>query len=119
LLAQPEFERIVQPFRQNLARLGVDMKIRMVDVSQYVERVRRFDYDMTVANFPQSQSPGNEQQDFWSSKAADTQGSRNIIGIKNPAVDALIQKIIGAPSRTELIAATQEHSTASCWPITM
>jgi microcin C transport system substrate-binding protein len=107
LLAQPEFERIVQPFRQNLARLGVDMKIRMVDVSQYVERVRRFDYDMTVANFPQSQSPGNEQQDFWSSKAADTQGSRNIIGIKNPAVDALIQKIIGAPSRTELIAATR------------
>lgn len=107
LLAQPEFERIVQPFRQNLARLGVDMKIRMVDVSQYVERMRRFDYDMTVATFPQSQSPGNEQQDFWSSKAADIQGSRNIIGIRNPAVDALIQKIISAPSRTELVAAAK------------
>jgi microcin C transport system substrate-binding protein len=107
LLAQPEFERIVQPFRQNLARLGVDMKIRMVDVSQYVERIRRFDYDMSVATFPQSQSPGNEQQDFWSSKAADIQGSRNIIGIKNPAVDALIQKIISASSRAELITATR------------
>lgn len=107
LLAQPEFERIVQPFRQNLARLGVDMKIRMVDVSQYVERMRRFDYDMTVATFPQSQSPGNEQQDFWSSKAADIQGSRNIIGIKNPAVDALIQKIISASSRTELVTAAK------------
>lgn len=107
LLAQPEFERIVQPFRQNLARLGVDMKIRMVDVSQYIERIRRFDYDMTVATFPQSQSPGNEQQDFWSSKAADINGSRNIVGIKNPAVDALVQKIIAAPSRAELITATR------------
>jgi microcin C transport system substrate-binding protein len=107
LLAQPEFERIVQPFRQNLARLGVDMKIRMVDVSQYVERMRRFDYDMTVATFPQSQSPGNEQQDFWSSKAADVQGSRNVVGIKNPAVDALIQKLIAAPSRAELITASK------------
>ncbi len=83
------------------------MKIRMVDVSQYVERIRRFDYDMSVATFPQSQSPGNEQQDFWSSKAADIQGSRNIIGIKNPAVDALIQKIISASSRAELITATR------------
>ncbi|MFP5429766.1 MAG: extracellular solute-binding protein [Gammaproteobacteria bacterium] len=107
LLAQPEFERIVQPFRQNLARLGVDMKIRMVDVSQYIERMRRFDYDMTVATFPQSQSPGNEQQDFWSSKAADVMGSRNVIGIKNPVVDALIQKIIAAPTREDLIAATR------------
>lgn len=106
LLAQPEFERIVQPFRQNLARLGVDMKIRMVDTSQYVERLRRFDYDMTIANFPQSQSPGNEQQDFWSSKAADTGGSRNLVGIKSPAVDAIIQKIIAAPSRADLITAT-------------
>jgi len=107
LLAQPEFERIVQPFRQNLARLGVDMKIRMVDVSQYVERMRRFDYDMTVATFPQSQSPGNEQQDFWSSKAADIPGSRNQIGIKNPAVDALIAKIVAAPSRAELVTAAR------------
>lgn len=107
LLAQPEFERIVQPFRQNLARLGVDMKIRMVDVSQYVERIRRFDYDMTVATFPQSQSPGNEQQDFWSSKSADIPGSRNLIGIKNPAVDALVTRIVAAPSRAELITATR------------
>lgn len=107
LLAQPEFERIVQPFRQNLARLGVDMKIRMVDAAQYVERMRGFDYDMTVVNFPQSQSPGNEQLGFWGSKAADIRGSRNLIGIKNPAVDALVAKIVTASTRAELITATR------------
>ncbi|MFN3587391.1 MAG: extracellular solute-binding protein, partial [Moraxellaceae bacterium] len=107
LLAQPEFERIVQPFRQNLARLGIDMRIRIVDVSQYIERMRRFDYDMTVVSFPQSQSPGNEQRDFWSSQAADMQGSRNVIGIKQPAVDRLVDHIVGAPSREALIAATR------------
>lgn len=107
LLVQPEFERIVQPFRQNLARLGVEMKIRMVDTSQYIERLRSFDYDMTVATFPQSQSPGNEQHDLWGSKAADMSGSRNIIGIKNPVIDALIQKIVAAPTREDLVTATR------------
>ncbi|MDP2227135.1 MAG: extracellular solute-binding protein [Moraxellaceae bacterium] len=107
LLAQPEFERIVQPFRQNLARLGIDMRIRIVDVSQYVERMRRFDYDMTVVSFAQSQSPGNEQRDFWSSQAADTAGSRNSLGIKNPAVDKLVDHIIAAPSREALVTATR------------
>lgn len=107
LLAQPEFERIVQPFRQNLTRLGIDMRIRIVDVSQYIERMRRFDYDMTVVSFGQSQSPGNEQRDFWSSQAADMQGSRNVLGIKHPAVDRLIDHIVGAPSREALVTASR------------
>ncbi len=107
LLAQPEFERIVQPFRQNLTRLGIDMRIRIVDVSQYIERMRRFDYDMTVVSFGQSQSPGNEQRDFWSSQAADMQGSRNVIGIKSPAIDRLVDHIVGAPSREALVTAAR------------
>lgn len=104
LLAQPEFERIVQPFRQNLARLGVDMKIRSIDIPQYVNRVRNFDFDMVVGGYPESLSPGNEQRDFWGSKAADQPGSRNLAGIKSPVVDALVDQIIAAPDRTQLVS---------------
>lgn len=106
LLVQPEFERIVLPLKQNLERLGIDMTIRTIDAPQYITRERSFDFDMTVGGFPQSLSPGNEQRDFFSSKAADINGSRNLIGIKNPVIDAMIDKIIAAPTREQLVAAT-------------
>lgn len=107
LLAQPEFERIVQPFKQNLARLGIDMNIRVVDIPQYINRQRNFDFDMVVGSFAQSLSPGNEQRGFFGSKAADTNSSRNLIGIKDPVIDALIEKIIAATTREQLVTATR------------
>ena len=83
LLVQPDFERIVLPFKSALEKLGVKVTVRIVDTSQYQRRHDVFDYDIIVGNFPQSVSPGNEQRDFWGSEAADREGSRNLIGIKN------------------------------------
>ena len=79
------------------------MGVRTVDSNQYLERLRKFDYDMVVASFGQSSSPGNEQRDFWSSNAADNPDSRNLIGIKDPVVDELVELIISATSREQLI----------------
>lgn len=107
LNVQPEMERVVMPFRQNLLRLGIDLKIRTVDVTQYIERQRSFDFDMLIERMPQSLSPGNEQRGFWGSAFADQPGSRNLIGIKHPVVDALIEQIIAAPSREQLVWRTR------------
>lgn len=103
LLVQKEFERIVAPFIRNLERMGISANIRIVDVSQYINRIRQFDFDMIVGSFAQSTSPGNEQRDFWHSSMADQPGSRNVIGIKNPAVDYLVEQIIQAPDREQLV----------------
>lgn len=115
LLVQPDFERVVLPFKTNLERLGVRVSVRIVDTSQYQRRVDTFDYDIVVDSFPQSNSPGNEQRNFWGSAAADTQGSMNSIGIKNPAVDKLIDKIIFAEDRDELVAATRALDRVLLW----
>jgi len=115
LLVSPLFERIVLPFIGNLKKLGIKASVRTVDTSQYVRRYEGFDYDIVVGNFAQSHSPGNEQREFWGSSAADKKGSRNIIGIKNPAVDKLIDKIIFAKSRDELVAATRALDRVLLW----
>ncbi|MDN5509585.1 MAG: extracellular solute-binding protein, partial [Pseudomonas sp.] len=104
LLAQTEFERILLPFKRNLADLGIDLVIRRVDVSQFVNRLRSRDFDMLVGSFPQSTSPGNEQREFWKSSSADKPGSRNYMGLKDPAVDQLVEELIDAGSRQSLIA---------------
>lgn len=103
LLVAPAFERIVNPFVKNLNRLGIKVFTRLVDRSQYINRARSFDFDMLVQLIAQSESPGNEQWDQWGSRAADTAGSQNLVGIKHPVVDQLIQKIVDAPSREELV----------------
>jgi len=115
LLVSPDFERVVLPFQQNLARLGIDMSIRTVDPAQYQRRLDDFDFDMVVGSFGQSLSPGNEQRDFWSSGAADTPGSRNLIGIKDPVVDALIELIITAPDRQTLVDRTRALDRVLLW----
>lgn len=115
LLVQPAFERIVLPYVRNLSRLGVKASVRVVDTSQYRQRTDHFDYDMIVWSFGQSESPGNEQRDYWSSAAADKPGSRNMIGIKNPAVDKLIDRIIFARNRAELVAATRALDRVLLW----
>lgn len=115
LLVSPAFERVVAPFAANLQRLGIQARARTVDQSQYINRIRSFDFDMIVSGFGQSESPGNEQRDFWSSEAAGRQGSRNVIGIQNPAVDALIEKIIDARDRKSLITATRALDRVLLW----
>lgn len=107
LLNSDSFLRWIGPMIENLKRLGVEASVRVVDTAQYQNRMDTFDFDMVVATFGQSLSPGNEQRDFWGSEKADVNGSRNIIGIKSPVVDALIDKIIVAPDRETLIATSR------------
>ncbi len=115
LLVSPLFERVVLPYTQNLKRLGIGAKVRTVDVAQYKRRLDKFDYDIIVGSFPQSFSPGNEQRFFWGSKAADQAGSFNLIGIKNPAVDKIVDNVIFAKDRAELIAATRALDRVLLW----
>ncbi|MDW8125194.1 MAG: extracellular solute-binding protein [Geminicoccaceae bacterium] len=109
------FERIVGPFVKNLERLGVEARVRVVDDAQYQRRLEEFDYDMVVAVFPQSLSPGNEQRNFWSSAAARQPGSRNLIGIEDPVVDHLVDRIIQAPDREALITACRALDRVLIW----
>jgi len=112
----PSYERVGLFYRANyLERLGVTVSLRSVDLSQYENRVRQFDFDVMFTLWVESLSPGNEQRDFWSSGAADTAGSQNYIGVKNPAVDALIERIIFAKSREELVAATRALDRVLLW----
>ena len=115
LLVSPAFERVVLPYKRNLARLGIDMSVRVVDEAQYMNRIRDFDFDMMVFPFGQSLSPGNEQRYYWSSEAADTPGARNFAGIKNPVVDALIDMVIAAPDREELVQRTRALDRVLLW----
>lgn len=115
LLAQTEFERILLPYKRNLADIGIDLQIRRVDVSQYITRRRSRDYDMIVGSFPQSSSPGNEQRDYWDSTSADRPGSYNAIGLKNPAVDTLVAGLINADSRQSLIDHTRALDRVLLW----
>jgi microcin C transport system substrate-binding protein len=107
LLDNPQFERIVLPVVENLKRLGITVRVRTVDTAQFERRMETFDYDMTVVAFPQSLSPGNEQREFWGSRAADQPGSRNVLGIKSPAIDALIEELVQAQDRASLVARTR------------
>jgi microcin C transport system substrate-binding protein len=103
LLDSPLWQRISEPYQNNLKKIGVDMKIRTVQAAEMEEKQRNFKYDMIIVGFPQSRSPGNEQRSMWSSEAADTEGARNFMGIKNPAVDELIDQMVRAETRRELV----------------
>jgi microcin C transport system substrate-binding protein len=115
LLDSPDFQKIVLPYVQDLQRLGIKASVRLVDSAQYKRREDGHDYDIIVDNFPQSESPGNEQRDFWGSAAADKDGSRNTAGIKNPAIDKLIDKIVFSTDRADLVAATRALDRALLW----
>jgi microcin C transport system substrate-binding protein len=107
LLDEPIFERFVLFYKPSLERLGIGVTIRTVDDSQYENRTRAFDFDIIVNSWPQTLSPGNEQRGDWGSRAADRPGSRNLIGINSPAVDKLIDRLVFAKKREELVAATR------------
>ncbi|MFA5592523.1 MAG: extracellular solute-binding protein [Micavibrio sp.] len=105
--SNPMFERWVLPFIANLKRIGVEASFRTVDPAQYLNLMNEFDFDMTILPIGQSSSPGNEQRDFWGSEKAGMAGSRNYIGIEDPVIDDLIEKIIRAADRDELVAYTR------------
>jgi microcin C transport system substrate-binding protein len=115
LVESPASERIALFYKPSLERIGITASIRVVDDAQYENRMRSFDYDMTIGTWGQSLSPGNEQREFWGSPAADTPGSRNTIGIKNPAVDALIEKVIFATDRETLVATSRALDRVLLW----
>jgi microcin C transport system substrate-binding protein len=115
MLVQPDFVRIVEPYKQALEKLGVRVTIRVIDAAQNEAREQNFDYDIIVDSFPQSESPGNEQREFWGSEAASRPGSKNTIGIKNPAIDKLIDRIIFAKDRDELVAACRAMDRVLLW----
>lgn len=115
LIASPTFERIILPYVADLKKLGVDASLRVVDSTQFEQRVRSFDFDIIVDTFSQSMSPGNEQRDFWGSESAAVSGSQNTIGVKNKAVDKLIDKIVFAKDRAELVAATKALDRVLLW----
>jgi microcin C transport system substrate-binding protein len=115
LLYSPAFERIALPYKEQLNLLGFEVNIRTVDLSQYERRTQDFDYDVIVGSWAQSLSPGNEQRDFFGSEFADKPGSRNSAGIKNEAIDAIIETLITAPDRKSLIIACRALDRALIW----
>ncbi|MDD2868003.1 extracellular solute-binding protein [Neomegalonema sp.] len=107
LFRQSNLERILAPFIANLKQLGVDASLRFIDGPQYVNLVQTLQFDMMVGGISNSESPGNEQRDMWGSETADEDGTRNLSGVKNPVVDALIDRIVFAADREELEVATR------------
>jgi microcin C transport system substrate-binding protein len=115
LVQDPAAERMALFYKPSLERIGVTTSVRVVDDAQYENRLRSFDFDMIIDQWPESLSPGNEQREFWGSQAADQPGAKNTIGIKNPAIDALIDKVIFARDREDLVAATRALDRVLLW----
>ncbi len=115
LLSSPTFERVALPYAQQLQRLGIEMRTRTVDTAQYQARTDSFDFDMTVDVFGQSLSPGNEQRDYWTCEKAKLDGSRNSIGVCDPVVDELVELVINAADREQLITRTRALDRVLLW----
>jgi microcin C transport system substrate-binding protein len=115
LSEDPSFERVMLFYKPSLERLGIGVSVRTIDPIQYENRLREWDFDIVVASWAESLSPGNEQREFWGSQSADMAGSRNIVGIKNPAIDKLIERVIFAKDREDLVAATRALDRVLLW----
>jgi len=111
----PLFERVFLYYKPSLERLGITVSVRTVDEAQYVNRLRSWDFDIIIYAWGESLLPGNEQRGYWGSQAADEPGSENVIGIKNPAVDAMIDKIVVAKSHEDLVVATKALDRILLW----
>lgn len=115
LLVNPNLERILQPFSENLARIGIQSRLRTVDRAQYKQRLDAFDFDMVLLTLPQTLSPGLEQSLYFHSSQAKLRGGKNYAGIENPVVDALIEQLLAAQSREQQIAATRALDRVLLW----
>ncbi|AQU82481.1 MULTISPECIES: extracellular solute-binding protein [unclassified Halomonas] len=115
LLYDSGLERVVQPMLRNMARLGVQTSLRIVDINQFLNRLRSYDYDIVISHFPQSNNPGNEQRDYWTSAAAESPQSRNRMALAHPAVDALVEQLIRAEDRETLDTVTHALDRVLRW----
>ena len=115
LLPAPTYERFVLFYQESLERLGIDVTVRVVDDVQYENRLRNWDFDIIVAAWAESLTPCNEQREYWGSHASNTPGSRNLVGISNKAIDALIDHMVFAANRDELVAATRALDRVLLW----
>ncbi len=115
LAADPNFERVFLFYKPSLERLGINVTVRTVDASQYENRIRTWDFDIITWAWPETLSPGNEQRGYWGSQSADQSGSENVVGIKNPAIDAMIEHVVFAKNRTDLEAATKALDRILLW----
>jgi len=115
LLSEPTFERIALPYVQWLQRLGIEAHVRTVDPAQYEQLTDAFDFDMTVGLFPESNSPGNELTNFWTSDSAQAEGSSNLTGVHDPVVDALVGKVLAANDRAQLVTAARALDRVLLW----
>ncbi len=107
LIFSPTFERIIGPYVENLKRIGIDASIRRVDPSQYQERMKSFDFDITTQRFTMGQTPGPEMRNFFGSQSAEAKGSFNLAGVSSPVIDALIEKVLAAQTRDEMRTAAR------------
>ena len=115
LLQAPTYERFVLAYQESLERLGIDVAVRVVDAVQYENRIRDWDFEIVIAGWDESLTPGNEQRNYWGSRAAHTPGSRNMVGIADQAIDTLIDRIVFATDRDELVAATHALDRVLLW----
>jgi microcin C transport system substrate-binding protein len=115
LLNTPTFERVALPYVQWLERLGMSVRVRTVDPAQYQTRIDAFDFDMTIDSIGQSLSPGNEQRDYFTCAKARENGSQNVAGICDPAIDELVELVVNAPDRQELVARTRALDRVLLW----
>ncbi|MGA9002907.1 MAG: ABC transporter substrate-binding protein, partial [Pseudolabrys sp.] len=102
-------------YKPSLERLGITVSVRTVDEAHYENRLRSWDFDVITFAWGESLLPGTEQRGYWGSEAADQSGSDNILGIKNPAVDEMITKVIAAKTRDDLVAATRALDRILLW----
>ncbi len=115
LLVQSTMEALALPMQKNLERLGIEMTLRVVDTSQYINRIRAFDFDLIVIGLPAIITPGNEQRESWHSDKAEEQGSRNYAGVQDPVVDALVEMVIAAPTYDELVSRAKALDRVVMW----
>ena len=115
LLSAPTYERFVLYYKDSLKRLGIDVVVRVVDDVQYEYRLRNWEFDIVITSWEESLTPGNELRDYWGSQAATTPGSRNLVGIADSAIDALIDRVVFATDRDELVAATRALDRVLLW----
>ncbi|KLN62428.1 hypothetical protein WH96_02690 [Kiloniella spongiae] len=115
LVSSKGMERTILPFVTSLSKLGIDARIRLVDRSQYINRIRDFDYDIVIIKLSASITPGTEQRGFWTSETADKKGSGNFAGIKDPVIDELVEAIANADDREELVATVRALDRVLLW----
>lgn len=115
LLVNPNLERILQPYVENLASIGIDAHLRTVDRAQYKQRLDQFDFDMILMTLNQTLSPGLEQWLYFHSSQASTKGSKNYAGVKDPVVDHLLDTLLAARTRDDQVAAARALDRVLSW----